>query len=106
MITKSIIKSIDRRYFVITSYDLFSVTLKSNNSGDCWMIMECERNHKIGFVVFHAHDYLTPRHLHGFSNSFDSAIRNIQMHDAYQVNGRVRLTSEEKKKYREKYSIK
>lgn len=106
MITKSIIKSIDHKYFVITTYDLFSISLKSKNSGDCWVIMECERNHKQCYMIFHAHDYVKPRHLHAYSSSFDHAIRKIQMHDAYQVNGRVRLTNEQKKIYKAKYSIK
>lgn len=105
MITKSHIKSIDHKYFVITTHDLFSISLKSNNSGDCWTIMECERNHKVCFMIFHAHDYFTPRHLHAYAQSLEHAIWKIQKHDAYQINGRVRLSKEKLENFKNEYSI-
>ena len=68
------LKAIDSRYFNIITVDEYDVTIQ----GDA------------ACIIFHKHKYCHPYHQHGRGNSLRQAIRSIQSHDRWQMNGRKR----------------
>ncbi len=85
------LKTIDSRYFNIIMVDEYDVTIQSRNTGHYWYL------HCTGFpgdaacIIFHKHKYSHPYHQHGRGNSLRQAIRSIQSHDRWQMNGRKRI---------------
>ena len=84
--------SLDDRYFVIIYRDPYDVTIRSKNTGHYWSLHNPEYPVPRQVIIFHSHHAdktgRVPFHLHGRANSLRQAVRSIQRHDRWQMNGR------------------
>jgi len=79
---------IDGQYFNIITADRQDVTIQSRNTGHFWFIHCAEYPNEGSCVIFHKHEFRHPYHQHGRANSLKQAVRNIQSHDRWQMQGR------------------
>ena len=84
------LKAIDSRYFNIITVDEYDVTIQSRNTGHYWYLHCTVGPGDAACIIFHKHKYFHPYHQHGRGNSLRQAIRSIQSHDRWQMNGRKR----------------
>ena len=88
MFSKEELKSLDRKYFAVIAADEYDVTVMSRNTGHYWYIHNSEYPGKGSCVIFHKHKALHPYHQHGRADTLRQAVRSIQGHDRWQMNGR------------------
>ena len=82
--------AIDAEYFNVITVDEYDVTLQSRNTGHYWYLHCTGVSGEAACIIFHKHKYCHPYHQHGHGNSLRQAIRSIQSHDRWQMNGRKR----------------
>lgn len=85
------LKTIDSRYFNIIMVDEYDVTIQNRNTGHYWYLHCTGVLGDAACIIFHKHKYSHPYHQHGRGNSLRQAIRSIQSHDRWQMNGRKRI---------------
>ena len=85
------LKTIDSRYFNIIMVAEYDVTIQSRNTGHYWYLHCTGVLGDAACIIFHKHKYSHPYHQHGRGNSLRQAIRSIQSHDRWQMNGRKRI---------------
>ena len=83
MFTSSDFSRIDRKYFQVLSFNGFSVTLQSKNTGHFWHITFTQYGSQHSYEVSHKHRYEDAYHKHNHARSFKGAMRDIKDHDAY-----------------------
>ena len=86
------IKAIDRKYFTIIEANEYDITLISNNTHHVWHIHNVELPDGELCIVFHKHKASHPYHNHSKCGTLGKAIRDIKLHDAFQLNGRKPVT--------------
>lgn len=84
------LKAIDSRYFNIITVDEYDVTIQSRNTGHYWYLHCTDVSGDAACIIFQKHKYSHPYHQRGRGNSLRQAIRSIQSHDRWQMNGRKR----------------
>ena len=82
------LESLDRSYFSVICADAYDVTIMSKNTGHVWYIHNPEYPEPGNCIIFHKHRASHPYHRHGRAGSLRQAVRSIQGHDAFQMNGR------------------
>ena len=82
------LSNLDPTYFSIIFTDVFDVTIMSRNTGHFWLIHNPEYPASGTCFIFHKHKEYHPYHLHGRVNNLKHAIRSIQRHDRWQMQGR------------------
>ena len=84
--------SLDDRYFVIIYRDPYDITIRSKSTGHYWSLHNPEYPVSGQVIIFHSHHAdktgRVPFHLHGRANSLRQAVRSIQKHDRWQMQGR------------------
>lgn len=80
--------SLDRSYFDVICADAYDVTIMSKNTGHVWYIHNPEYSEPGICTVFHKHRAALPYHRHSQAKSLQQAVKSIQGHDAFQMNGR------------------
>lgn len=90
MFSQEELSSVDSRYFNIIMVDDYDVTIQSRNTGHYWYLHSTDVPGDAACIIFHKHRYSHPYHQHGRGNSLRQAIRSIQSHDRWQMNGRKR----------------
>lgn len=79
---------LDKSYFNIILRGDYDVTIQSKNTGHFWYIHNPEYPGEDACVIFHKHNASLPYHQHGRAGDLRQAIRSIQGHDVFQMNGR------------------
>ena len=82
------LSALDPKYFSIIFTDAFDVTVMSRNTGHYWFIHNPEYPTPGTCIIFHKHKASHPYHQHGRANSLKQAVRSIQRHDRWQMQGR------------------
>lgn len=82
------LEKIDRKYFNIILMNEWDVTIQSRNTGHYWYLHCAEYPTEEALVIFHKHRFKDGYHQHGRANTLRQAVRNIQKHDEFQLNGR------------------
>ena len=82
------LEKIDRKYFNIILMNEWDVTIQSRNTGHYWYLHCAEYPTEEALVIFHKHRFQDGYHQHGRANTLRQAVRNIQKHDEFQLNGR------------------
>lgn len=88
MFSQEELQSVDPKYFNIILLDPYDVTVQSKNTGHYWILHSTGVSGKNACLVYHKHKCQHPYHQHGHGNSLRQAIRSIQSHDRWQMNGR------------------
>lgn len=88
MFDEDILKKIDSQYFNIIMADDRDVTLQSRNTCHYWYLHCAGYPTEQALVIFHKHRFQHPYHQHGRANTLRQAIKSIQGHDRFQMNGR------------------
>ena len=88
MFDASDICNLDKEYFSVIFVDAFDVTIMSRNTGHFWFIHNPEYPTPGTCIIFHKHKASHPYHQHGRANSLKQAVRSIQSHDRWQMQGR------------------
>ena len=78
------------QYFSIIYTDAFDVTIMSWNTGHYRFIYNPEYPTLGTCIIFHKNKASHPYHQHGRANSLRQAVRSIQSHDKWQIEGRPR----------------
>lgn len=86
-LTESLAK-IDRDYFNVIVMNDMDVTVQSKNTGHYWYLHCAGYPTEEALVIFHKHRYSHPYHQHGRANTLRQAVKSIQRHDEFQMNGR------------------
>lgn len=84
------LKVLDPKYFTIIAVGDYDVTIMSRNTGHIWYIHNPEYPGEASCVIFHKHKVSHPYHKHGRANTLKQAVKSIQSHDKWQMNGRHR----------------
>lgn len=84
------LECLDPEYFNIIMADEYDVTVMSRKTGHYWYVHCTGAPGDMACIIFHKHKYNHPYHQHGHGNSLRQAIRSIQSHDMWQMNGRKR----------------
>lgn len=84
------LKQVDPAYFNIIVADDMDVTIQSRNTGHYWYLHCTGYPNEGSCVIFHKHRFSHPYHQHGRGRGLRQAIRSIQNHDRWQMNGRHR----------------
>ena len=79
---------IDRDYFNVIVMNDMDVTVQSKNTGHYWYLHCAGYPTEEALVIFHKHRYSHPYHQHGRANTLRQAVKSIQRHDEFQMNGR------------------
>lgn len=82
------IQKLDPAYFNIILADDRDVTIQSRNTGHYWYLHCAGYPTEQALVIFHKHRFQHPYHQHGRANTLRQAVKNIQSHDKWQMNGR------------------
>lgn len=82
------LKQVDASYFNIIIAEDRDVTLQSKNTGHFWYLHCTEYPTNEACVIFHKHRFKHPYHQHGSAKTLKQAVKSIQKHDAWQLNGR------------------
>jgi hypothetical protein len=85
--------AIDRKYFTVVVADAYDVTLISNNTKHVWYLHNAEMQESDVTLIFHKHRVSHPYHEHGRCRTLGRAIKQIKMHDEFQLNGRKPIHS-------------
>ncbi len=88
MFDEESLKKIDSKYFNIILADDRDVAIQSRNTGYYWYLHCAEYPTEQALVIFHKHRFTQPYHQHGRTNTLRQAVKNIQSHDKWQMNGR------------------
>lgn len=88
MFSKEELKSLDRKYFAVIVADEYDVTVMSRNTGHYWYIHNPEYPGTGSCIIFHKHKASHPYHQHGRADTLRQAVRSIQGHDEWQLNGK------------------
>lgn len=88
MFSEKELKKPDSGYFNIILADDRDVTIRSRNTGHYWYLHCTRYLQEESCVIFHKHKGSHPYHQHGRGSSLQQAIRQIQKHDIFQLNGR------------------
>ena len=80
---------IDPDYFDILHTDRHNVFICSKNTGHSWYLFSSEQPGKDAVWIFHRHHDIDLFHRHGRARTLPQAIRIIQRHDEFQMNGRI-----------------
>ena len=80
--------SIDRIYFNVILADDRDVTIQSRNTGHYWYLHNTGYPTEGSCVIFHKHQFSHPYHQHGRARTLRQAVKSIQAHDKWQMNGR------------------
>ena len=95
MFSNEDLKYLDPEYFNIITTDAYDVTIMSRNTGHYWYLHNPEYPKRGTVIIFHSHHAdrsgRFKYHLHGRANTLRQAVRSIQGHDWWQMNGRKRL---------------
>lgn len=78
------ITAVDRKYFDIIRASDQDVTLRSKNTGHWWLIRCSDER----CVIFHKYKKTDQFHFQLIAPSFRQAVRNIQRHDIWIMEGR------------------
>lgn len=84
------LQSLDQKYFNVIAVNDYDVTVMSRNTGHYWYMHNPEYPERGTVIIFHKHKASHPYHQHGRANTLQQAIRSIQRHDRWQMNGRKR----------------
>ena len=79
MFSKEELKSLDTKYFAVIVADEYDVTVMSRNP---------EYPGKGSCVIFHKHKASHPYHQHGRADTLRQAVRSIQGHDKWVIEGK------------------
>ena len=84
------LKKIDSQYFKIIMADDRNVTLQSRNTCHYWYwYLHCAGYlTEQALVIFHKHRFQHPYHQYGRANTLRQAIKSMQGHNIFQMNGR------------------
>lgn len=88
MFDEESLKKIDSKYFNIILADDRDVTIQSRNTGHYWYLHCAGYPTEQALVIFHKHRFQHPYHQHGRVNTLRQAIKSIQGHDKFLMNGR------------------
>lgn len=88
MFTEEELRKIDPKYFNIILRDGLDVTIQSRNTGHWWYLHCTGVEGENALIIFHRHRGSHPYHQHGKAGSLRQAIKGIQRHDKWQMNGR------------------
>ena len=88
MFDEESLKKIDSKYFNIILADDRDVTIQSRNTGHYWYLQCAGYPTEQALVIFHKHRFQHPYHQHGRVNTLRQAIKSIQGHDKFLMNGR------------------
>ena len=88
MFSNEDLKCLDPEYFSIITTDAYDVTIMSRNTGHYWYLHNLEYPEHGTVIIFHKHRASHPYHQHGRANPLRQAVRSIQGHDRWQMNGR------------------
>ena len=86
MFSKEELRSLDTKYFVVIVADEYDVTVMSRNTGR--YIHNSEYLGKGSCVIFHKHKASHPYHQHGRADTLRQAVRSIQGHDKWVIEGK------------------
>lgn len=68
--------------------------IQSRNTGHFWIIQKNRASQRYPVTIYHKHTQDTPYyHRHGQSYTVSSALKQIESHDIYQINGRKAVCS-------------
>ena len=79
---------LDADYFSIIVADDRDVTIQSRNTGHYWYLHCTGYPTEESCIIFHKHKYGHPYHQHGRARTLRQAVKSIQGHDRWQLNGR------------------
>ncbi len=82
------IRKLDPGYFNIILASDQDVTIQSKNTGHYWYLHCVGYPSEESLVIFHKHRFQYPYHQHGRANTLRQAVKSIQGHDVFQMNGR------------------
>lgn len=92
MFSSEDLKYLDPAYFSIIIADAYDATVISKNTGHYWYLHNPEYPEQGTVIIFHSHHAdragRVRYHLHGRANTLRQAVRGIQEHDRWQMNGR------------------
>ena len=88
MFDEESLKKIDSKYFNIILADDRDVTIQSRNTGHYWYLHCAGYPTEQALVSVHKHRFQHPYHQHGRVNTLRQAIKSIQGHDKFLMNGR------------------
>lgn len=97
MISEEEKRALSSKYFEIFVVDDYDVVLKSRNTGHYWVIRCTGELGPQSVIIFHKHHLKDEYHLHEKTGSLQEAIRRIQGHDRFQLNGRKRVRRRRRK---------
>ena len=89
MFTEEQMSHIDTEYFEVLAEDPRNIVIKSRNTGHSWYLFHTDRTGHGAVWIFHRHHDEDMFHRHGSNYTLPLAIRDIQMHDEFQLNGRI-----------------
>lgn len=90
------IEKLDASYFNIIVAGEYDVTIQSRNTGHYWYLHNTGYPEEGDCIIFHKHRASHPYHRHGKAGSLRQAVRSIQGHDVFQMNGRRRIKNNDK----------
>ena len=91
MFTPKELHDIDRNYFNVIQANAICVTLQSKNTKHFWHILHEEYPTHKSCQISHKHNFSDSYHSHRNQPSLKRAIEEIQSHDTFQLNGRIKF---------------
>ena len=88
MFSNEELQCLDPKDFFIITKDAYGLTIRSKNTGHYWYLHNAEYPECGTVIIFHKHKFFHPHHQHGRANSLQQAVRSIQGHHKWQMNGR------------------
>lgn len=89
--------NIDSQYFEIIGLSALCVTIRSRNTGHFWHIVNADLNNHRSCRIYHRHQDYGSYHLHGHKRTLKLCLKDIQEHDAFQLNGRRPVKKQKKR---------
>lgn len=94
MLTKKDLQQVSLNEFVILKQTNYYIELISKNTGHCWTIYKHGSSDKYPVWLYHKHSQKDQcYHLQRKKGSVKAAIKEIQVHDQYQLSGRKKVFS-------------
>lgn len=84
------LRALDPKYFTIIAVGDYDMTIMSRNIGHIWYIHNLEYPGEGSYVIFHKHKASHPYHQHGRASTLKQAVKSIQSHNKWKMNGRHR----------------
>ena len=89
MFSQQQIDAIDMEYFEILAADPHNIVVKSRNTQHSWYLFGCDSPNRPKVWIFHRHHDEDLFHRQTRTQTLPQAIRIIQRHDEFQLNGRI-----------------